>query len=420
MKVSFTYVPHKAQQPVHQACEQTGPEAPFFIFVAAGRQSGKSLSSLIQMSKWLLENKGTRGVWISPTESQAVKAYREMGNALSKQGLVKSKRSSSGALELVLVNKSIIQFKSASAGDGLRGNTYEWFCIDEAAFIKEETWSEVIIPMATTKGRKVLVTSTPRGANNWFAQWFNKSSDPKSKVRSFRYTSLDNPHSNKELIELFKNSLSPNQYQQEMEARFIDGANPFDGASLCFSSDLQPLTGPQPGRRYYAGVDVAMSSDFTVCVMMDDLGQVCYIDRFNNIPAPAIRERLVKTFRLFGVKTALIESNNQGAFLISEMKSQGIRNIQEFLTTNQSKSDLIDGLISAFANKQISIPGCTTGNFRILRDELDAFSLSYTKTGKAKYEASYGNDDVVMALNFALRCKNQYAYISQKPTFYIG
>jgi len=414
------YTPHSSQIPVHNACQYFGKDAPFFIFCSAGRQSGKSLASLNQMSRWLLENKSTRGVWISPTESQAVKAFREMGNALSKAGLIKSKRSSAGALELVLINKSICQFKSASAGDGLRGNTYEWFCIDEAAFIKEDIWSEVIIPMATTKGRKILVTSTPRGANNWFAQWFNKASDPKSKIQSFRYTSLDNPHSNKELIQLFKNSLSPAQYQQEMEARFIDGANPFDGSSGCFNDNILPLTGPQPGRKYYAGVDVAMSSDFTVICIIDDQGQVCYIDRFNNIPAPAIRERLSKTMRLFNVKTSIIESNNQGAFLISEMKSQGIRNIQEFLTTNQSKSELIDGLISAFANKQISIPGCSTGNFRILRDELDAFSLSYTKTGKAKYEASYGNDDVVMALNFALRCKNQYAYISHKPTFYIG
>lgn len=127
--ITFTYIPHNAQIPVHKACDETGPTAPFFIFVAAGRQSGKSLSSSIQISKWLLENKATRGVWISPTESQAVKAYREIGNALSKAGLVKSKRSSAGALELVLVNKSILQFKSASAGDGLRGNTYEYFCL---------------------------------------------------------------------------------------------------------------------------------------------------------------------------------------------------------------------------------------------------------------------------------------------------
>ena len=67
------------------------------------------------------------------------------------------------------INGTQIQFLSADNSDTIRGYSFDWMIIDEAAFIAEKAINEAIIPTLTAKGKKCLVISTPR-SKNWFYQ----------------------------------------------------------------------------------------------------------------------------------------------------------------------------------------------------------------------------------------------------------
>ena len=61
-----------------------------------------------------------------------------------------------------------IAVKSADNPQRLRGEGLDFLVMDEAAFVKEETWTEVLRPTLTEEKGSALFISTPRGMNNWF------------------------------------------------------------------------------------------------------------------------------------------------------------------------------------------------------------------------------------------------------------
>ena len=50
------------------------------------------------------------------------------------------------------INGTQIQFLSADNSDTIRGYSFDWMIIDEAAFIAEKAINEAIIPTLTAKG----------------------------------------------------------------------------------------------------------------------------------------------------------------------------------------------------------------------------------------------------------------------------
>ena len=72
-------------------------------------------------------------------------------------------------------------------------------------------------------------------------------------------------------------------------------------------------------------------------------------------------------------------------------------NIQQFVTTNQTKKKLVECLTNLFEHNWISIP-----NDRFLKSELTTFECKVDKNGTITYNAASGfHDDRVMSLGFA-------------------
>ena len=68
--------------------------------------------------------------------------------------------------------------------------------------------------------------------------------------------------------------------------------------------------------------------------------------------------------------------------------------LNEWTTTNQSKANIVEKLISDFNSKNISIP-----DSKVLLQELTNFEATYSRGSRSIiYQARTGHDDTVMSL----------------------
>lgn len=386
------YTPHPAQQVVHESCAD---ETFLFSTLITGRQFGKTELAMNQALMWALGNEDVVVMWVAPTSSQTHKVYKNILKGIEGAPFVKSNKGSSGDIEIVFTNGSIIKFKSAAAEDGLRGETVHYMICDEAAFIKETTFMEILLPMLNVKGRKCLVITTPKG-KNWVHKHYMNGISGDTDYQSFRFTSSDNPYANKKIIEAARKSLPDAMFRQEYLSEFVDGGSIIENIEeLCI---LPNLRRPLPKQRYYVGIDIALKNDFTVFSVVDSQGNLVAYDRFNQITGPQLKERLVKNLNLWKPEHALIEVNNMGGVIYDDLvQIYGVKNLSQFTTTSKSKNEIITNLINAFASKSIK---CV--NDEIVKSELEVFEMKITASGNVRYCAADGyHDDIVMATAIA-------------------
>jgi len=246
------YTPHSKQVEVHKTLND---DETFIVVVNAGRQSGKTMMCENQALYWSLKNNKRIIYWVSPTAGQASKVYKKIINNIIDAPFLKSYKGSQGDTEIVFKNDSVLKFRSAAQGDSLRGETVDYMIVDEAAFIKEEIFSEILLPMLNVNGigfqKKCLITSTPKG-KNWFFKMFNKGRDNLNKdIKSYKYTSYDSPYTSQKTIQIAKNNMPSVLFRQEYLAEFIDDTSIFENIEEL--ATIQMLKEPQKDDEYYIG-----------------------------------------------------------------------------------------------------------------------------------------------------------------------
>jgi hypothetical protein len=395
------YTPHTNQIPVHEACND---DTTFFITVDAGRQSGKTALSQQQALFWALSRPNVLVYWVSPTYSQTAKVYKQLLDMVISSPIVKSHKGSMGDIEIIFNNGSTIKFRSAAQEDSLRGETIDYLVIDEAAFIKESVFQEILLPMLNVRGKKCLTISTPKG-KNWFYHMYMRGRGVESEYKSFKFTSLDNPYSNPEIIKIARANLPGVLFAQEYLGEFVDNSAIFENVNeLCILSDSLE---PKPGDSYFIGIDIALQDDYTVVQVINQDSSVVHYERYNHISAPALKKKLIKCFEIWKPKKIMIEENNQGLPIIQDLQqTHKITNIVGFKTTAASKPIIINNLINAFASKKLKLPSCD-----IYKSELEIFTMVMSPTGKPTFSAPAPfHDDIPMSLAIAWECINKYRY----------
>jgi phage FluMu gp28-like protein len=384
------YSPHAKQKEIHEACMLENPA--FFVICCMGRRFGKSMLAINQALFWALKYPKSKIWYVCPTDQQTEVVLNEMWQAIKDSNIVKSKKNSKGSREVIFNNGTTLQFKSAQSGNNLRGNLVNF--IDEAAYLDNSIFEAAIMPTLAVGGKKVLIISTPKG-KNWFYKYFLKGTDKRSVTyQSFRGLSTDNPMANKELIQMFKESVPEAIFRQEYLGSFEDSAAVFKNVEeLC---NLKQQKEPIEDVRYFAGIDIGMLHDDTVITIFDKDANMVYMDKFTGLESPELLERLLKTISKWKPFKTLIETNNQGLLVYQQLK-RNWSNIEEFTTTNSTKEEIINQLVAAFSSKTIR---CLNDDELIL--QLNSFIFELTKTGKIRYTAASGfHDDIVMSMAIA-------------------
>ena len=374
-----------------------------YITLNGSRQVGKTFICTLSALKWALELNNQCVMVVSPTDSQVKKVYKQILLMIEPiMFFVKSYKIQSGDSEIIFRNGSTILFRSALSDNTLRGYSNTHLILDECAFIKEETWNTILAPTLTVKGKKVLFCSTPKG-NNFFARLYHKGLQNIDKeYKSFKLTFSDNPYANLKFIKEQEEILPDEIYRQEYLGEFIDAAGCFRHIDqTCVLKKQNPNTTEQ----YYIGVDIAFKGDYTVAICMNNKNEMVDYVRFNNTDILHLTTTLMTFFTKWKPKKILIESNNQGLPVIQTLRNNGVNNIEEFVTSGQSKPVIINQLIAAVGKKEIKLL-----DESIIKSEFNAFTATINKTGSIKYAAAYGHDDIVMAVAITLECCSKGKY----------
>lgn len=406
MKVTL-FKPHSGQKQVIDGFADSDHK---FGVVSCGRQFGKSLLGQNLMLYWLLSDKKQKGAWISPIYNQAKKIFQELSDA-GNQLIVHSNKAD---LTMTFVNGSTLQFLSAERYDSIRGYSFNYIVVDEAAFIREEAMNEAIYPTLSAIGKKCLIISTPK-SKNWFYTAFLKGLDASGDFVSFRGISTDNPHIDADFIAEQAKSLPTQIFNQEYMAEFSEATNDvFRGLdNVCILDEWEE---PQRNKQYYFGLDTGLSNDYTVCTILDESGRTARILRFNGKSIADAGKTIVTTLRRYNVRGGYCETNSIGQALYELIRGENIK-VKGFTTTQESKTTGIRRLMEDIENGVILLPSKKL--MAECYDELSAYTYKISANGKLSFSHPNGYyDDIVDSVWLANLSRNDLGF--GKSKIYIG
>ena len=389
-KRAIGFRPHAGQDRVIKTIVGT-PEK--YITVVSPRQQGKSLLLVNLLLYYGINDKGCKIGVIAPIYSQARKLMEDLYEAIKDSGIVEATNFSNHEIKLKTGSK--IYFRSSEREDGLRGYTFKYLFLDEAAYQTEDAFKRAIQPTILVHGVKCVLFSTPR-SKDWFYEFFQMGLDPNYPSHaSVRMEQYDNPYINREEVEAAKRALPDAIFRAEYLGEFLEGESQvFQNFNANTFNRFPTARG-----KCYIGVDLAQTGDYTVAVVMDASGAVVEIYRDNNKEWEQMTTNIIRLARKY-TATVMIETNSMGSVILEAIRKQ-YQDTHGFTTSNQSKRDIVESLIMGFNTNQITIP--SNELYPELHRELEVFEMTYNPQSRSiKYAARPPfHDDIVIALCIA-------------------
>jgi hypothetical protein len=361
-----------------------------FLILDAGRRFGKSLTGL----NWLLAGACERpreNWYVSPIYSQGKMAFRTFLSAAHK-GRAEDvfKNISHSEMRIEFINGAAMTFKSADNPDNLRGEGLHRVVVDEAARVKREVWEAILRPAVSDTHGRVLFISTPKG-KNWFFDLWCRGQDPlQPEFKSWKFPTADNPKVSPGDILQARQSLPVDVFSQEYLAEFLENsAGVFRNINECLGSIREE---PLPGKEYFAGLDLARLTDFTVLTILDAKGRQVYWDRFNLLDWTVQKERIIPVIRRYKAKLN-VDATGVGDPIYEDLRRAGL-NVMGYKFTAESKKKLIETLMIGFDQKKLCLL-----REPVQTNELDIFEYAIGSSGMVHYAAPEGyHDDCVISL----------------------
>ena len=340
-------------------------------------------------------------IYITTTNSAARKFFTDMGEFCKESSLVSMNGS---LLEMTFWNGSIIYFKSSESQ--LRGISCKRggiMVVDECAFLKSDIWTS-ILPFTTVSKANTLIASTPWTKRGMYYTFYERalSGDPGYHLIDTRDYDLSYFISEDQREE-YRKILSPQAFRTEIDGEFMDSTSGVFG-------DYQSIYAePEDKDPVWCGIDfsVSVGGDDTVLTGFNKSKQQCLLYYDNSIADPVQRaEKLADIINSYpSIKKVICETNSMGSTFISIMRRKLKRPniLEEFTTTNSTKKDIIENLVSLIGQKEITLLDDPKQDY-----EFAIFQLVELKNGNYSYAADTkvqnSKDDIVMATAFAAKC----------------
>ena len=401
--INFTgYKPKPWQKVVHDAITAAGPKADAVFVAKSPRQIGKSLLIEMELLRHAMNYKGSVSICVSITFPNCSKIFKELEAGIADSGLMA--QCDRQALEITLINGSKIIFKSAQQRESLRGYTIKRggiLAIDEAAYIPDEIFG-TILPWTNVHHANTLIVSTPRIKQGTFYEYYTEGMNGSKFIKSFDLSKFDTSEMlSPEKVELYRRKMSKRQFLTEILGEFSDsGAGVFD-----ISKDIwlkEPVTSYTD---ISIGIDWATGSgnDDTVLSGFDLSGRQVMLHRTNQLSPTEQIDWIVDIINRIDrhrIRKIVCERNSIGTVYLDLLKKRlpGYP-IEEFVTSNSSKRDIIEHLISRVDNETIKLI-----NDKEQYLQFGGYALEITSSGAVTYNGLPGvHDDIVLADAFAIQ-----------------
>jgi predicted phage terminase large subunit-like protein len=218
--------------------------------------------------------------WVAPVYSQSVGVWAALKAATAPRG-AREREDNASVIRKSEVERTIwfpgggsISVKTADDPDNLRGFGLDGVILDEAAFMKEATWNQVLRPALLDRAGWAFFISTPNG-ENWFYELFSSASERENWER-WQQPTWANPNISRDEIEDMRSDprISSLEFLQEIEAQFVSaGAGMFnrdwfryyerDETAVDIFYDLDARRYPTNHCRIFCTVDLAVTTKTT-------------------------------------------------------------------------------------------------------------------------------------------------------------
>ena len=240
-----------------------------FITAAVSRRQGKTyIANIIGQLVTLIP--GANVLLMSPNYSLSQISF-DLQRQLIKHFDLEVLRDNAKDKVIELSNHSTIRMGSVNQVDSVVGRSYVLIIFDEAALVDgRDAFNVALRPTLDKDNSKALFISTPRGRNNWFAEfWHRGFSDEYPEWASIRATYHENPRLSESDINEAKKTMSEAEFNQEYMADF----NVFEGQVWAFNHEecVADLSELETSRMdIFAGMDVGYKDPTAFCVIAYD------------------------------------------------------------------------------------------------------------------------------------------------------
>ena len=237
-----------------------------FVCGALSRRQGKTyISNIIGQLMALVPN--SHILLMSPNYSLSQISFDLQRNLIRHFDL-EVVRNNAKERTIELSNGSTIRMGSINQVDSCVGRSYDLIIFDEAALVDgRDAFNIALRPALDKENSKALFISTPRGRNNWFADFYNRGySDEYPEWISIKSSYHENPRHSKDDISEAKKTMSEAEFNQEYLADF----NVYEGQVWNFDytsciSDLSEIDTSKMD--LFAGLDVGYKDPTAFCVI---------------------------------------------------------------------------------------------------------------------------------------------------------
>lgn len=375
-----------------------------FKVLSWGRRAGKSVYGRFKSLDAAI-NGGLKGWYLFPTYNNARSHWRAINRMI---GDLPSRRLEREMyLEFEREGRvGSLEIKSAHEPKNLRGSGLDFVVVDEAAYMQEEIWYDVIRPSLADKLGWALLISTPNGTANWFYQMYVAGLDPlQPDWMSWLIPTASNPYISPAEIEAARRDLPELRFRQEFLAEFLsDAGGVFRGIES--AAHVEDIENPRDGFSYDFGIDWGRQNDFTVISIMErETHNQVHIERFSEIGYEVQIGRLDHLIEKWRPIKVYAEANSMGGPLVEQLQEGYGTTVEGVYMTNEIKRDMTERLANDLEKGLIGIVSQDSRYGKVQVAELGAYQIKRTASGLAyTYAAASGwNDDTVVALMMSNR-----------------
>lgn len=379
---------------------------PLVVCIKAARQIyGKSAFAKSELGRFALTEKGSISAYVAPKLSLSRKMQKEITKGY--HHFIESSNQMDGVI--TFKNGSQIRFHSGEQGSALRGFTVTGVLVlDECAFIKDDVYTELIKAWVLVHKPLTIMVSTPQFRIGFFYDSFVTGLSNDKYIKTFDWVSDYDVPIPDEVLSL-KATMPSRKWEAEYRGQFLDAQSSVFGD---FGDCVIEEVNKEPQEIYF-GLDFATGNgaDYTALIGYDENGNQCFLWKTNDMsPVDQVDAicNIIKSFEYveeigsMGVvvkksKTKIAgfiaEQNSIGSIYLDMLEQKGMK-VERFVTTNDSKRELVEAFQVGIENKEIGL----------MKDNDLIQQLSFyeskvnTQTNKVSYNASAGfHDDLVIA-----------------------
>ena len=389
---------------MHPAQLQVLTERKRFNVLDCGRRWGKTVLGIDVAAEVALF--GYPVGWFAPEYRYLSEAWRDLVKLLQPY----TTRSNATEHRVELVTGGVVEMWSLDSGNAGRSRKYARVIVDEAAMVPGlmEIWTDAIRPTLTDYRGDAWFMSTPKGRNDFWQLWQRGQDALQTEWASWQLPTSSNPFIEASEIEAARRDMPERKFAQEYQAEFLEDSAVFrkikDAATAKAQGYAQDGHPSKPAHSYVIGVDWGKYEDYSVFAVVDSTTkELVHLDRSNRIDYTLQLKRLEYLCKSFGATQIVAESNANETTI--ELMRRANLPVREFTTTNQSKQNIIEGLMLGLEQGKLKVL-----NDAVLLAELQAFEATRLPGGGLRYAAPSGmHDDCVMALALAWDAAKEYA-----------